>query len=46
MSTTIRGLSAFPFTPSDDSGRIDTVGLQTLVERLVSAGVDSIGLLP
>lgn len=45
MSTTIRGLSAFPITPSDDSGRIDTTGLQMLLERLVSAGVDSIGLL-
>jgi 4-hydroxy-tetrahydrodipicolinate synthase len=45
MSTTIRGLSAFPITPSDDSGRIDTAGLQMLLEQLVSAGVDSIGLL-
>jgi 4-hydroxy-tetrahydrodipicolinate synthase len=45
MSTTIRGLSAFPITPSDDAGRIDTEGLQMLLERLVDAGVDSIGLL-
>lgn len=45
MSTTIQGLSAFPITPSDDSGRIDTTSLQILLERLVSADVDSIGLL-
>ena len=45
MPPTIRGLSAFPITPSDDTGRIDIAGLQMLLERLVSAGVDSIGLL-
>ena len=39
-----QGLSAFPITPSDGE-RIDTAALQTLVGRLVSAGVDSIGLL-
>jgi 4-hydroxy-tetrahydrodipicolinate synthase len=43
--TSIRGLCAFPITPSHDDGRIDADGLQTLIERLVSAGVDSIGLL-
>ncbi len=43
-STAIRGLSAFPITPSD-GGRINTGALQTLVGRLVAAGVDSIGLL-
>ena len=45
MTTTMRGLSAFPVTPSHEDGRIDTESLQKLVERLVSAGVDSIGLL-
>ena len=44
MSMTIQGLSAFPITPSND-GRIDTDGLEKLVDRLVAAGVDSIGLL-
>ncbi len=42
---TPRGLSAFPITPSQDDGRVDTAALQTLIARLVSAGVDSIGLL-
>ena len=41
----IQGLSAFPITPSDEAARIDTGALQTLLGRLVSAGVDSIGLL-
>ena len=41
----ITGLSAFPVTPSDGEGRIDTAGLQRLLGRLVDAGVDSIGLL-
>ena len=42
---TIRGLSAFPITPADAAGRVDTDALQTLLARLVAAGVDSIGLL-
>ncbi len=41
----IKGLSAFPITPSDDSGRVDTDGLQMLLARLVAAEVGSIGLL-
>lgn len=41
----IKGLSAFPITPADPSGRVDTHDLQRLVARLASAGVDSIGLL-
>ncbi len=45
MLNPIRGLSAFPVTPSDEDGRVNTAGLQMLVERLASAGVDSIGLL-
>ena len=41
----IRGLSAFPITPADADGRIDTAALQRLLQRLVDAGVDSVGLL-
>ena len=41
----IQGLSAFPITPSDEFGRVDTDALQTLLNRLTSAEVDSIGLL-
>jgi 4-hydroxy-tetrahydrodipicolinate synthase len=40
-----RGLSAFPITPADARGRVDTDALATLVERLAAAEVDSIGLL-
>ncbi len=40
-----RGLSAFPITPSDEQGRIDTSALRTLLARLTDARVDSIGLL-
>ena len=39
------GLSAFPITPTDAEGRVDTQALCRLLERLVAAGVDSIGLL-
>ena len=38
------GLSAFPLTPMNEDG-IDEAGFVTLVERLVAAGVDSIGAL-
>lgn len=41
----LRGLSAFPITPADASGRVDLDGLRRLVSRLCRAGVDSIGLL-
>jgi 4-hydroxy-tetrahydrodipicolinate synthase len=40
-----QGLSAFPLTPADANGRVDTEALGRLLERLVAAGVDSIGLL-
>jgi len=40
-----QGLSAFPITPADDAGRVDTAAMRRLVGRLVAAGVDSIGLL-
>jgi 4-hydroxy-tetrahydrodipicolinate synthase len=43
--TPFRGLSAFPLTPADEHGRVDTETLARLVERLCEAGVDSIGLL-
>ena len=39
------GLSAFPITPADDAGVVDTDAVRGLVRRLVDAGVDSIGLL-
>ncbi|BCJ92338.1 dihydrodipicolinate synthase family protein [Terrihabitans soli] len=39
------GLSAFPLTPADDDGRVDTDALCALLERIVASGADSIGLL-
>ncbi len=39
------GMSAFPITPADPDGRVDTASLDRLLERLTSANVDSIGLL-
>lgn len=39
------GLSAFPITPADSDGRVDSAALGRLVNRLVQAEVDSIGLL-
>jgi 4-hydroxy-tetrahydrodipicolinate synthase len=41
----LKGLSAFPITPSDRSGRIDAGALRALLSPLLAAGVDSIGLL-
>jgi 4-hydroxy-tetrahydrodipicolinate synthase len=41
----LTGLSAFPITPSDTDGRVDTAALCRLLAPLVEAGVDSIGLL-
>lgn len=41
----LRGLSAFPITPADASGRVDVAALRRLVTSLGAAGVDSIGLL-
>jgi 4-hydroxy-tetrahydrodipicolinate synthase len=41
----LSGLSAFPITPSDRDGRVDTVALRRLIARLCDAEVDSIGLL-
>ncbi len=39
------GLSAFPITPADEAGRVDTRALATLLERLRTARVHSVGLL-
>ena len=39
------GLSAFPLTPADAEGVVDTAALGILLDRLGGAGVDSIGLL-
>ncbi|UGV25821.1 dihydrodipicolinate synthase family protein [Rhodopseudomonas boonkerdii] len=41
----IKGLSAFPITPMNANGRVDTPALQRLVAPLAAAKVDSIGLL-
>lgn len=43
--TLFTGLSAFPITPANIDGIVDTDALSVLVERLVHAGVDSIGVL-
>jgi 4-hydroxy-tetrahydrodipicolinate synthase len=40
-----RGLSAFPLTPADDRGHVDAHSLIRIIDRLVDANVDSIGLL-
>jgi len=40
-----QGLSAFPITPADPSGRVDTAAVARLIARIAQAGVDSIGLL-
>lgn len=41
----LSGLSAFPITPCDRNGRVDTEALRRLIARLCAAQVDSIGLL-
>jgi 4-hydroxy-tetrahydrodipicolinate synthase len=43
--TLFRGLAAFPITPADAHGRVDTQALGALLKRLTEARVDSIGLL-
>ncbi|GGF67114.1 dihydrodipicolinate synthase family protein [Azorhizobium oxalatiphilum] len=45
MPTQFKGLSAFPITPADPKGRVDTAAVEKLVGRLAAAKVDSIGLL-
>ncbi|MEH3147079.1 MAG: dihydrodipicolinate synthase family protein [Methylobacterium frigidaeris] len=41
----LTGLSAFPITPADPDGRVDTAALRRLLGRLAATEVDSIGLL-
>jgi 4-hydroxy-tetrahydrodipicolinate synthase len=41
----LKGLSAFPITPSDRSGKVDPGALRAVLSPLLEAGVDSIGLL-
>jgi 4-hydroxy-tetrahydrodipicolinate synthase len=43
--TLFHGLSAFPLTPADSEGRVQTDALCRLLERVVASGADSIGLL-
>lgn len=45
MSGLYDGLSAFPPTPADANGVVDTTTLAVLIERLVEAKVDTICLL-
>ena len=45
MTSFLNGLSAFPITPIDPGGKVDTPALGRLVAPLVAAKVDSIGLL-
>jgi 4-hydroxy-tetrahydrodipicolinate synthase len=41
----LAGLSAFPITPCDRAGAVDTAALRDLLAPLIAAQVDSIGLL-
>lgn len=41
----LKGLSAFPITPSNRDGRVDVEALRALLEPLIAAKVDSVGLL-
>lgn len=43
--TVFRGLSAFPITPADATGRVIAADLRRIVRRIVEAGVDSICVL-
>ena len=43
--TLFHGLSAFPLTPTDAEGHVDTEALARFLERIHRAGADSIGLL-
>lgn len=45
MTSFLTGLSAFPITPIDPGGKVDTPALGRLVAPLVAAKVNSIGLL-
>ncbi|WP_334184725.1 dihydrodipicolinate synthase family protein [Novosphingobium sp.] len=43
--TIFTGLSAFPPTPANEEGVVDTQALSVLVDRLAKAGVDSVSVL-
>lgn len=43
--TLFHGLSAFPLTPADAAGQVQTEALGRLLERIREAGADSVGLL-
>jgi 4-hydroxy-tetrahydrodipicolinate synthase len=45
MTSFLTGLSAFPITPAAADGTVDIAALKRLLEPLVAAKVDSIGLL-
>ena len=45
MNTLFHGLSAFPITPADQAGYVDTAALGRVLHPLVDAGVQSVGLL-
>ncbi len=45
MAKRFKGLSAFPITPADEAGQVDSQAFSALVERLDAAEVDSIGIL-
>lgn len=45
MAKQFKGLSAFPITPADEAGQVDSQAFSALVERLDAAEVDSIGIL-
>ncbi len=45
MRPALLGLIAFPITPMDADGRVDTAALRRLVRRLVEAEVDAVGVL-
>ncbi len=44
-SSIFSGLSAFPLTPASADGIVDTEAFARMLDRLVEAGVDSIGVL-
>ncbi|MUZ75891.1 dihydrodipicolinate synthase family protein [Agrobacterium vitis] len=43
--TIFRGLSAFPLTPTNEAGQVKPEELGRFVDRIATAGADSIGLL-
>ncbi|WIM86754.1 dihydrodipicolinate synthase family protein [Candidatus Mycobacterium wuenschmannii] len=45
MTAKIHGIIAYPITPFDRDGKVDTATLSTLVEKLVAAGVHAIAPL-